>query len=175
MVQRDFNHPSVVIWSMGNEAGDGINFTKGYALIKSMDTSRPVHYERAEGGPNTDIACPMYFSYEQCEKYVTRQPRPAKPLIQCEYAHAMGNSMGGLKEYWDLIRKYPYYQGGFIWDFVDQALYQAKDASKYGTDHVFAFGGDYNDYDPSDNSFCCNGPSNTCALVIQNFRYVRCF
>ena len=157
MVQRDFNHPSVVIWSMGNEAGDGINFTKGYALIKSMDTSRPVHYERAEGGPNTDIACPMYFSYEQCEKYVTRQPRPAKPLIQCEYAHAMGNSMGGLKEYWDLIRKYPYYQGGFIWDFVDQALYQAKDASKYGTDHVFAFGGDYNDYDPSDNSFCCNG------------------
>ena len=157
MVKRDFNHPSIVFWSMGNEAGDGVNFTKGYQLIKSLDTSRPVHYERAEGGPNTDIACPMYFDYAQCEKYVSRTPYPPKPFIQCEYAHAMGNSMGGLKEYWDLIRKYPSYQGGFIWDFVDQALWQEKDASRYGTDHVFAFGGDYNDYDPSDNSFCCNG------------------
>ena len=157
MVQRDFNHPCVVFWSLGNEAGNGVNFEKSYALLKSMDSSRPVQYERAEGGPNTDIACPMYFDYAQSEKYVSRSPYPPKPFIQCEYAHAMGNSMGGLKEYWDLIRKYPSYQGGFIWDFVDQALWQAKDASKYGTDHVFAFGGDYNDYDPSDNSFCCNG------------------
>ena len=157
MLQRDFNHPCVVFWSLGNEAGNGVNFEKSYALLKSMDSSRPVQYERAEGGPNTDIACPMYFDYAQSEKYVSRSPYPPKPFIQCEYAHAMGNSMGGLKEYWDLIRKYPSYQGGFIWDFVDQALWQSKDASKYGTDHVFVFGGDFNDYDPSDNSFCCNG------------------
>ena len=154
-VQRDFNHPSVIIWSLGNEAGDGPNFTAGYKLVKEMDPSRPVQYERAEGGPNTDIACPMYFDYERSEKYVAR--KPAKPLIQCEYAHAMGNSLGGFKEYWDLIRKYPHYQGGFIWDFVDQAQKWPADPAKYGTDHVFVFGGDFNDYDYSDNSFCCNG------------------
>ena len=157
MVQRDFNHPSIIMWSLGNEAGHGENFLKGYNMVKEMDLSRPVHYERAEGGEGTDIACPMYFDYESCEKYASRDPRPAKPLIQCEYAHAMGNSMGGLKEYWDLVRKYPVYQGGFIWDFVDQALWWPADAEKYGTDHVFVFGGDFNDYDPSDNSFCCNG------------------
>lgn len=157
MVQRDFNHPSVIVWSMGNEAGYGENFRKGYKMLKEMDLSRPVQYERAEGGEGTDIACPMYFDYDQCEKYVSRQPHPLKPFIQCEYAHAMGNSMGGLKEYWDLIRKYPSYQGGFIWDFVDQALLKRVDPAKYGTDHVFAFGGDYNDYDPSDNAFCSNG------------------
>ena len=157
MVQRDFNHPCVIIWSMGNEAGHGENFMKGYEMIKSMDQSRPVHYERAEGGPGTDIACPMYYDHESCVRYASRDPRPAKPLIQCEYAHAMGNSMGGLKEYWDIIRKYPVYQGGFIWDFVDQALWWSVDPEKYGTDHVFVFGGDFNDYDPSDNSFCCNG------------------
>ena len=157
MVQRDFNHPSVIIWSLGNEAGYGENFIKGYYMVKDMDQSRPVHYERAEGREGTDIACPMYFDYDSCERYASRDPRPSKPLIQCEYAHAMGNSMGGLKEYWDLIRKYPVYQGGFIWDFVDQALKWPTDAEKYGTDHVFVFGGDFNDYDPSDNSFCCNG------------------
>ena len=157
MVQRDFNHPSIIVWSLGNEAGHGENFMKSYELVKEMDPSRPVQYERAEGGPGTDIACPMYFDYEQSEKYVSRDPATIKPFIQCEYAHAMGNSLGGLKEYWDLIRKYPSYQGGFIWDFVDQALWWPADASKYGTDHVFVFGGDFNDYDPSDNSFCCNG------------------
>ena len=153
-VQRDFNHPSVIIWSLGNEAGDGPNFTKAYAMVKEMDSSRPVQYERAEGGPNTDIACPMYWTYDTCEKYVTSNPK--KPLIQCEYAHAMGNSMGGFKEYWDLIRKYPHYQGGFIWDFVDQAQKWPVDPA-CGSDHIFIFGGDMNDYDPSDNSFCCNG------------------
>lgn len=157
MVQRDFNHPSVIIWSLGNEAGYGQNFIKGYHMVKGMDQSRPVHYERAEGREGTDIACPMYYDYDSCERYASRDPRPSKPLIQCEYAHAMGNSMGGLKEYWDLVRKYPVYQGGFIWDFVDQALWWPADAEKYGTDHVFVFGGDFNDYDPSDNSFCCNG------------------
>ncbi len=154
-VQRDFNHPSVIIWSMGNEAGNGPNFYKGYDLIKSMDTSRPVQYERAEGAANTDIMCPMYWDHNWCEKYSASNPD--RPLIQCEYAHAMGNSMGGLKEYWDLVRKYPAYQGGFIWDFVDQALRWPADAEKYGTDHIFVYGGDFNDYDPSDNSFCCNG------------------
>jgi beta-galactosidase len=155
VVRRDFNHPSVIIWSMGNEAGNGPNFFKGYDLIKSMDTSRPVQYERAEGDSNTDIMCPMYWDHNWCEKYSASNP--SRPLIQCEYAHAMGNSMGGLKEYWDLVRKYPSYQGGFIWDFVDQALWWPADAQKYGTDHIFVFGGDFNDYDPSDNSFCCNG------------------
>ena len=157
MVQRDFNHPSIIIWSLGNEAGHGENFLKAYDLVKEMDQSRPVQYERAEGGAGTDIACPMYFDYDQCVNYVSRDPSFIKPFIQCEYAHAMGNSIGGLDTYWELIRKYPSYQGGFIWDFVDQALWWPVDASKYGTDHVFVFGGDFNDYDPSDNSFCCNG------------------
>jgi beta-galactosidase len=160
MVQRDFNHPSVIIWSLGNEAGDGPNFDKGYAMVKEMDQSRPVHYERTfdykdgRNSPNTDIGCPMYFRYEKCEEYVLSNP--TKPLIQCEYAHAMGNSMGGFKEYWDLVRKYPQYQGGFIWDFVDQAQKWPVDPA-CGSDHVFIYGGDMNDYDPSDNSFCCNG------------------
>ena len=154
-VQRDRNHPSVIIWSLGNEAGNGPNFHKGYELVKSLDPSRPVQYERAEFDYNTDIMCPMYWDHAWCEKYASSNPE--RPLIQCEYAHAMGNSMGGLKEYWDLVRKYPSYQGGFIWDFVDQALWWPADAQKYGTDHIFVFGGDFNDYDPSDNSFCCNG------------------
>ncbi|MBQ7019486.1 MAG: DUF4981 domain-containing protein [Bacteroidales bacterium] len=153
VVQRDFNHPSVIIWSLGNEAGDGPNFAASYDLVKSMDSSRPVQYEPAIWNGKTDIFCPMYFDYRDCERY--SQSNPARPLIQCEYAHAMGNSMGGLKEYWDLVRKYPAYQGGFIWDFVDQAL--CWPSAEEGTDHVFVYGGDFNDYDPSDNSFCCNG------------------
>ena len=154
-VNRDRNHPSIIIWSLGNEAGNGPNFVKGYEMVKKMDPTRPVQYERAELESNTDIYCPMYCSYRNAEKYVSGNP--SRPLIQCEYAHAMGNSMGGLKEYWDLVRKYPHYQGGFIWDFVDQALRWPADASVYGTDHVFVFGGDFNDYDPSDKSFCNNG------------------
>ncbi len=154
-VKRDVNHPSVIIWSMGNEAGNGPNFYKGYDLIKSLDSTRPVQYERAGLDPNTDIFCPMYYPHDYCERYASKSPE--RPLIQCEYAHAMGNSMGGLKEYMDLVRKYPSYQGGFIWDFVDQGLYMPVDPQKYGTDHVFSFGGDYNDRDASDNSFCCNG------------------
>ena len=155
MVQRDYNHPSIVVWSLGNEAGDGPNFEKGYEAIKAMDTSRPVQYERAVLNDHTDIYCPMYLSYAGVERYMASNP--TKPLIQCEYAHAMGNSMGGLKEYMDLVRKYPQYQGGFIWDFVDQAIQWPTDPAKYGTDHIFAYGGDFNDFDPSDNSFCCNG------------------
>lgn len=157
MVLRDKNHPSVIIWSMGNEAGMGPNFEACYRWIKSYDTSRPVHYERAfdygmkSDSPFTDIACPMYADYDWCKRYC--EGNPTKPLIQCEYAHAMGNSMGGFAEYWDLVRKYPSYQGGFIWDFVDQGF------ASYGKDGrvSFLYGGDYNDYDTSDNSFNCNG------------------
>lgn len=97
----------------------------------------------------------MYSSYEMCEQYAAANP--VRPLILCEYAHAMGNSMGGFREYWDLIRKYPSFQGGCIWDFADQALYRSVDPKTRGTDHLFTFGGDYNDYDPSDGSFNCNG------------------
>ena len=158
MVQRDFNHPSVIIWSMGNEAGAGPNFEACYDWIKAYDPSRPVQYEQGVIGREkrslryTDIYCPMYSSPDGDRAYLEHAD---KPLIQCEYAHAMGNSMGNFKEYWDLIRSEPAYQGGFIWDFMDQALYWPSD--KPGTDHVFAFGGDFNDYDPSDRSFNCNG------------------
>jgi len=159
MVRRDFNHPCVIVWSLGNEAGNGPNFIDCYDWIKAYDPSRPVQYERAlhhrsfEVDRNTDIFCPMYDSPKRNVEYLENDP--PRPLIQCEYAHAMGNSIGGLKEYWDLVRKYPSYQGGFIWDFVDQALVKPTDAE--GTDHIFAFGGDYNDYDASDGAFNCNG------------------
>ena len=155
MIRRDYNHPSVIMWSLGNEAGYGPNFVKGYELAKTLDPLRPIHYERAEFAPHTDVISLMYSDPAWCERYsLSDQPRP---LILCEYAHAMGNSLGGLKEYWDLVRKYPKFQGGFIWDFVDQALWWQADVEKYGTDHVFVYGGDFNDFDPSDNSFCCNG------------------
>ncbi len=153
MLRRDFNHPSVITWSLGNEAGDGDNFTACYQWMKANDGTRPVQYERARGGANTDIHCPMYVSPAECEAICLR--KEGKPLIQCEYAHAMGNSVGNFKEYWDLIRKYPTFQGGFIWDFVDQAL--RWPSSEGGTDHIFAFGGDFNEYDPSDGSFNSNG------------------
>lgn len=155
MVFRDFNHPSVIVWSMGNEAGNGENFEKVYDWIKAYDTSRPVQYERAVLKYNTDVYCPMYTHPVDCEKYLKNNP--PKPLILCEYSHAMGNSNGNFKEYWDLVRKYPEFQGGFIWDYVDQAICKKVDARKYGTDHIFIYGGDANDYDASDGSFNCNG------------------
>ena len=152
-VQRSINHPSVIIWSLGNEAGDGPNFDACYDWIKAFDPSRPVQYEQASyhGDYNTDIVCPMYWSYGQCEKYLAENPQ--KPLIQCEYAHAMGNSMGGFKEYWDMIRREPKYQGGFIWDFADQALAWRSPEGRL----TYRYGGDYNDTDASDSTFCCNG------------------
>ena len=153
MVLRDINHPSVIVWSLGNEAGNGPNFMASYDWIKTYDPTRPVQYERADDDYNTDIICPMYRSPEWCVKYC--ESNPAKPLIQCEYAHAMGNSMGNFKEYWDIIRKYPNYQGGFIWDFEDQAIIWPSKVP--GNDHIFAFGGDFNEYDASDGSFNCNG------------------
>lgn len=153
MMRRDFNHPSVIIWSLGNEAGFGDTFVACYDWLKANDPTRPVQYERAEKASQNDIICPMYASPKWCEDFA--KGNPDRPLIQCEYAHAMGNSMGNFKEYWDLIRKYPNYQGGFIWDFVDQAL--RWPSNEGGTDHIFAFGGDFNEYDPSDGSFNCNG------------------
>ena len=157
MVQRDFNHPSVIVWSLGNEAGDGPNFEACYDWIKAYDPSRPVQYERAltrngESHRYTDIYCPMYASPDDILRYLKKG---TKPFIQCEYAHAMGNSMGNFKEYWDIARSEPGCQGGFIWDFMDQALRWPSD--KPGTDHIYIFGGDLNDYDPSDGSFNCNG------------------
>ncbi len=159
MMRRDRNHPSIIVWSLGNEAGNGQNFFDAYDFAKAFDPTRPVQYEQGQGGANrdrnSDIFCPMYIRYANAEKYIKNDQD--RPFIMCEYAHAMGNSMGGFKEYWDLIRKYPTFQGGCIWDFVDQALYKPADAEKYGTDHVFAFGGDYNSEDPSDASFNNNG------------------
>ena len=150
-VQTLRNHPSIIIWSMGNEAGYGPNFEKCYDWIKSVD-DRPVQYEQAGHWGKTDIFCPMYYGYGDCEKYA--QGDNVRPLIQCEYAHAMGNSMGGFKEYWDLIRKYPKYQGGFIWDFVDQGL---RDKSPVTGKEIFTYGGDYGRYPASDYNFNCNG------------------
>ena len=146
------NHPSIIVWSLGNEAGYGPNFEKAYDWIKAYDKTRPVQYEQAGHAGKTDIFCPMYMGYEDCEKYSkTDNPRP---LIQCEYAHAMGNSMGGFKEYWDIIRKNAKYQGGYIWDFVDQGL---RDKSRITGKEIFTFGGDYGRYPATDHNFNCNG------------------
>lgn len=151
-VQRNFNHPSIIFWSLGNEAGYGPNFEAAYDWVKAEDNSRAVQYERAGFSGKTDIFCPMYYRYKPCEEY-SKDDSKQKPLIQCEYAHAMGNSQGGFKEYWDLIRKYPKYQGGFIWDFVDQSCrWTGKDGKM-----IYAYGGDFNRFDASDNNFCDNG------------------
>lgn len=120
-VQRGYNHPSIIFWSLGNEAGMGPNFEHCYTWIKNEDKTRAVQYEQAGTSEFTDIFCPMYYDYNNCIKYC--EGNIDKPLIQCEYAHAMGNSQGGFKEYWDITRKYPKYQGGFIWDFVDQSCH----------------------------------------------------
>ena len=145
------NHPSIIFWSVGNEAGYGPNFEKAYDLVKAYDPSRPCQYEQAGQNGETDIFCPMYYDYGGCDKY--SQGDNPRPLIQCEYAHAMGNSMGGFKEYWDMVRKYPKYQGGFIWDFVDQGL---RVKNKQGKT-IYAYGGDFGRYPTSDHNFNCNG------------------
>ena len=151
-VQVQKNHPSVIFWSLGNEAGYGPNFEKAYDAVKAIDTSRPVQYEQAHQNGKTDIFCPMYYDYNGCERY--SQGDNPRPLIQCEYAHAMGNSMGGFGEYWRIIRKYPKYQGGFIWDFVDQGM-RAK--SRVTGKEIMAYGGDFGRYPASDHNFNCNG------------------
>ena len=174
-VSQQFNHPSIIVWSLGNETADGPNFTAAYKWIKSQDQSRPVQYEQAgRTGANTDIFCPMYYPHNACEAYA-KDTAFHRPLIQCEYNHTMGNSGGDLKEYWDLIRKYPKFQGGYDWDFVDQGLHRNPHfvasrtladyeaiAAKYepGTGNMaplYTYGGDYNKKDASDNNFNCNG------------------
>lgn len=146
------NHPSVIVWSLGNECGYGVNFEKAYDWVKACDKTRPAQYERGGYDSKTDIYCPMYIGYEESESYC--KSNGTKPYIQCEYAHAMGNSEGGFKEYWDLIRKYPKYQGGYIWDFVDQGL---RDKSPVTGKEIFTYGGDYGRYPASDYNFNCNG------------------
>ncbi len=169
MVLRSFNHPSIVIWSLGNEAGNGINFHKCYDWIKAYDKSRPVMYpmarlitrtpttarksgKEAEENYNSDIECPMYVDPEGCE---ATMPLLDRPFILSEYAHAMGNAMGGFYRYWDLVRKYPSFQGGFIWDFADQALaWRDPQSGKI----FFRYGGCYNDFDAKHpGPMHCNG------------------
>ncbi len=152
MFERDKNQPSVIIWSLGNEAGNGINFEATYEYLKQADSTRPVQYEQAKTGWNTDIFCPMYMSIKRMEEYV--KGNPDKPLIQCEYAHAMGNSVGNLVDYWNLIESYDVLQGGFIWDWVDQGLLTKNEAGE----EYWAYGGDFGpDTVPSDGNFCLNG------------------
>ena len=162
-----FNHPSVVTWSLGNETVMGDNFLQAYKWVKSQDQSRPVQYEQARQGEGTDIFCPMYYPVKNCENYC-KNPDSKMPLIQCEYNHTMGNSGGNLKDYWDLVRKYPIFQGGFDWDFVDQGLHRKvlkpmtiSNPEKMSNEELrkieYCYGGDYNSYDPSDNNFNCNG------------------
>ena len=165
-VSMFYNHPSIVTWSMGNETVMGDNFLQAYKWIKSQDKTRPVQYEQARRGEGTDIFCPMYYPVAASEKYA-KDPNSPMPLIQCEYNHTMGNSGGNLGDYWNLIRKYPILQGGFDWDFVDQALHRkiVKPMSilpyKMNNEELrkieYTYGGDYNKYDPSDNNFNCNG------------------
>ena len=165
-VSMFFNHPSIVTWSLGNETVMGDNFIQAYKWVKSQDKTRPVQYEQARRGEGTDIFCPMYYPVSACEKYA-KDPNSPMPLIQCEYNHTMGNSGGNLSDYWDLVRKYPIFQGGFDWDFVDQALHRkiVKPMSilpyRLNNEELrkieYTYGGDYNKYDPSDNNFNCNG------------------
>mgnify|MGYP000229969240 FL=1 len=153
MVERDKNHPSVIVWSMGNEAGDGIVFTKAYKAIKERDPSRPIHYERAIMGDNTDIFCPQYPGVSTLENYL-KEKQP-KPFISSEYSHAMGNSNGNLADLWEVFDsdRSDQLQGGYIWDWIDQALVKKADD---GTE-FWAYGGDYGENMPSDRNFVCNG------------------
>lgn len=151
-VEIQKNHPSVIFWSLGNESGAGDNFLAAYEAIKKLDTTRPVQYESVGLGRGTDIFCPMYYGYGGCENYA--KGNPDRPLIQCEYAHAMGNSMGGFMLYMDLVRKYPHYQGGFIWDMIDQGV---RGISKVTGKQIWMYGGDSGRYPASDHNFNCNG------------------
>jgi beta-galactosidase len=173
MVERDKNHPAVIIWSMGNEAGDGVNFEAVSAWIHKRDPTRPVHYERALSRLHVDIVSPMYATIERIVEYA--QKPQTRPLILCEYAHAMGNSVGNLKEYWDAIEKYKHLQGGFIWDFIDQGLRKQTTAGQ----EFWAYGGDYGDI-PNDGNFCCNGivkpdrsPNPSLYEVKKVYQYVK--
>lgn len=157
MQLRDKNHPSIIFWSMGNESGDGHNFREAYKAMKAFDTTRPVQYERGiwdrSAEEYSDIWCPMYTRFAEFIK-LGQNPESVtnRPVILCEYAHAMGNSLGGFREYWDIIREYPNLQGGFIWDFVDQSLRDYRNGKM-----IYTYGGDYGRYTVDDNNFCSNG------------------
>ena len=151
-MERDKNHPSVIIWSMGNEAGNGVNFYAAYEWTKGRDDTRPVQYERALQDWDTDIYVPMYAGFQHLEEYA--QSDPDRPLIRCEYAHAMGNSVGNFTDYWEIIDRYPSLQGGFIWDWVDQGLFKVTEAG----DSIWGYGGDFGPPGtPSDGNFLING------------------
>jgi len=152
MFQQDKNHPSIVIWSLGNEAGFGENFKTTYGLLKEWDDSRPVQYEQAWLDEYTDIVAPMYHKVADLEKFV--KMNDGRPMIMCEYSHAMGNSNGNLIDYWNTIRKHPSLQGGFIWDWVDQGMEKKTIAGE----SFWAYGGYFGTEDvPSDGDFCLNG------------------
>jgi beta-galactosidase len=151
VVERDKNHASVIIWSLGNEAGNGQNFYDTYDWIKKRDPSRPVQYEQAGWRDrNTDIRCPMYARIPELSNYARN--RPDRPLILCEYEHTMGNSGGNFQDYWDVIDAWPQLQGGCVWDWVDQGLLEKDNDGK----EFWAYGGDFGDR-PNDDNFCCNG------------------
>ncbi|MHA1791076.1 MAG: glycoside hydrolase family 2 TIM barrel-domain containing protein [Promethearchaeota archaeon] len=160
MVERDKNHPSVIIWSLGNEAGTGSNFKKMYDAAKEIDPDRPIHYEQDYALEYTDIVSRMYPPIELLEKLANRKDVPPlkseryldRPILLCEYEHAMGNSCGSFMEYINVFEKYPHVQGGFIWDWVDQGLREKDDKGN----EYWAYGGDYGD-EPNDKAFCCNG------------------
>ena len=153
MVERDKNHPSVIIWSMGNESGNGPVYSIEYKWIKERDKTRPIQFEQAWGGDNTDIVCPMYPSIADMKRYADRE-NPAKPYIMCEFAHAMGNSTGNFREYFDIMEGRPHMQGGFIWDWVDQGI----DAVGNDGRHYWGYGGDFGAWMYThDENFCCNG------------------
>lgn len=188
MVERDKNHPSVIIWSLGNEAGDGPNFEATSAWIKKRDASRPVHYEQAGQKSHTDIVCPMYARPKSLADYASKPQ--TRPYILCEYAHAMGNSSGDIWAYWKLIYEKPYLQGAFVWDWVDQGLRQKQGALPLtrfekvapGDKTFWAYGGDFGPAGtPSDDNFCCNGlvgpdriPHPGLLEVKHVYQYIHC-
>jgi beta-galactosidase len=188
MVERDKNHPSVIIWSLGNEAGDGPNFEAMSKWIHGRDPTRPVHYEQAGSKAHTDIICPMYPDPRELARYASE--KRDRPYIMCEYEHAMGNGSGDFWSYWDQIYSKPFLQGGCIWDWVDQGIRQPQQKLplahaqkvKPGDKTFWAYGGDFGPQGtPSDDNFCCNGlvtpdrePHPGLFFVKHAYQYLHC-